>query len=248
MGSSAPELTPRVLRHDRWLVAGGLVLLVALGWWFLLRGAGMGDHMAMPGMAGMGAPPLGALVLMWWIMMAAMMLPSAAPAILLYARVRSQRSDAAVAATWTFLAGYLLVWLAFSILAALLQRSFADGAMRVAEPGWAAGLLIAVGIYQLTPLKQACLGRCRSPAAFISRYWRPGPLGALRLGLLHGAVCVGCCWLLMALLFIGGVMNFVWIVGLTVLVAAEKLVPRGDWLGRAAGVALIAWGLWRLLA
>lgn len=243
--SSAPDLTHRLLRHDRGLVAGGLILLVTLSWWFLLRGAGMDDHMAMPGMP---SPPLGALVLMWWAMMAAMMLPAAAPAILLYARVRSQRSDVRLATPATFLAGYLVVWLAFSLIAALLQRAFADQTMRLADPRWAAALLIAAGIYQLSPLKQACLGQCRSPAQFISRYWYPGQLGALRLGLLHGIFCLSCCWLLMALLFVGGIMNFAWVVGLSLIVGIEKLVPRGDWFGRAAGVALIAWGIWRLRA
>ena len=109
-------------------------------------------------------------------------------------------------------------------------------------------VMIAVGIYQLTPFKDACLGRCRSPAQFLSRHYRPGVLGALRLGLLHGAFCVGCCWLLMALLFVGGVMNLLWIAGLTLLVAAEKLLPRGEILARVSGVILIAWGIFRLVA
>jgi len=236
MGWSAPELTSRLLRHDRRLVAGGLVLLVALSWWFLLRGAGMGDHMAMPGMA---PPPRGALVVMWFVMMAAMMLPSAAPAILLYARVRTQRRDSGMAQPWTFLAGYLLVWFGFSVIAALLQREIGP----IGDSRWAGALLVAAGVYQLTPLKQACLGQCRSPASFISRHWRAGPLGAFRLGLLHGVFCLGCCWLLMALLFAGGVMNFAWVIALTMLVAIEKLVPRGDFIGRAAGIALVGWGL-----
>jgi predicted metal-binding membrane protein len=236
MGSSAPELTPRLLRHDRWLVGGGLVVLVALSWWFLLRGAGMDDHMAMPGMA---PPPFGALVLMWWVMMAAMMLPSASPAILLYARVRSQRRDSGMAQPWTFLAGYLLVWLGFSMAAALLQREIGS----IGDPRWAGVLLVAAGIYQLTPLKQACLGQCRSPASFISRHWRAGPLGALRLGLLHGGFCLGCCWLLMLLLFAGGVMNYLWVIALTVLVAIEKLIPKGELLASIAGVAMLGWGI-----
>jgi predicted metal-binding membrane protein len=104
------------------------------------------------------------------------------------------------------------------------------------------------GVYQLSPFKSACVSQCRSPAEFLSRYWRPGWDGAVRLGLRHGAYCLGCCWILMALLFVGGVMNLLWVVGLTLIVTAEKLLPRGDWFGRAAGAALIAWGVVRIAA
>jgi predicted metal-binding membrane protein len=110
-----------------------------------------------------------------------------------------------------------------------------------------AGVLAAAGLYQLSPLQGVCLSHCRSPAAFLSRYWRPGPLGAVRLGVLHGTYCLGCCWLLMALLFVGGVMNLAWIAALTLLVLAEKLLPGGPWVARAAGVALLAWGAATLL-
>jgi predicted metal-binding membrane protein len=221
-------------------------LLVFTSWWFLLTGAGL-DH----GMAGMvmAPPPLGALVLMWSLMMVAMMLPSAAPAILLYGRVRAIRGgDADVARSWVFLAGYLAVWLLFAIVAALAQSLLASPSMALDGEIAPAVLLIGAGLYQLSPLKSACLRQCRSPAQFISRHWRPGGTGALRLGILHGAYCVGCCWLLMALLFVGGVMNFAWIAALTLLIGIEKMVPRGELLGRAAGVALIGWGAWRLLA
>lgn len=243
--SSAPDLTSRLLRHDRLLVAGGLVLLIALSWAFLATGAGVAD--AMP-MAGTPPPPLLALVLMWWIMMAAMMLPSAAPTILLYARVRAQRGAAEIAAPWMFLFGYLLIWLAFSAIAAAIQREVAGPAMAIVDARAAGLLLMAVGIYQLTPLKSACLRQCQSPAAFLSRHWRAGSAGALRLGILHGAYCVGCCWLLMALLFVGGVMNFAWIAVIAIIVGVEKLAPHGEWLGRVAGLGLILWAGARLLA
>ena len=114
--------------------------------------------------------------------------------------------------------------------------------MTLASRDAAAGLLIAAGLYQLTPFKDACLSRCRSSAAFLSRHYAPGPSGAFRLGMLHGAYCVGCCWLLMGLLFVGGVMNLIWVAGLTILVAAEKLLPLGSWLARVAGIAMIIWG------
>ena len=239
MGSSAPDLTSRILRYERAIVVTGVALLALIGWWYIASGAGMDGNMA-----AMHAPPFGALVLMWWLMMVAMMLPSAVPAILLYARVRQMRgADAAIAQTWVFLAGYLAVWLLFSILAAAAQLLLAGPSMAI-KNGFAEGaLLIAAGAYQLSPLKNACLSRCRSPAQFLSRHWRPGWDGAVRLGILHGADCVGCCWMLMALLFVGGVMNLLWIVGLTLIVAAEKLLPRGEWFGRATGVALVAWGM-----
>ena len=245
--SFAPDPVSRVLRHERLIVAGGIALLVGASWWFLARGAGMADA-GMTAMPSMARPPFAALVLMWWLMMVAMMLPSAAPVVLLYARVRQMRGrDSAVARTWVFLLGYVAAWLAFSVAAAAAQHLLVGGAMVVVHPHAVSLLLVVAGAYQLSPLKSACLRECRSPAQFISRHWRPGPWGALRLGILHGAYCVGCCWLLMALLFVGGVMNFAWIAALTVIVGVEKLAPRGAWIGRAAGIALIVWGAARLL-
>jgi predicted metal-binding membrane protein len=187
---------------------------------------------------------------MWWTMMVAMMTPAAAPTVLLYARVHrhAQEGSEGLAPTGAFVAGYLLVWLGFSLAAVVahwgLQRS---GLLSTATMGsqskWlSGGVLIAAGLYQLSPLQGLCLRHCRSPAAFLSRHWRPGVAGAIRLGLLHGAYCVGCCWLLMALLFVGGVMNFVWIAALTLVVMAQKLLPGGAWVARAAGVLSIAWG------
>ena len=241
--SFAPDLTSRILRHERAIVAGGIALLVALCWWFLASGAGLDDGMAMHA----APPPFGALVVMWWLMMLAMMLPSAVPAILLYGRVRHMRGgDSAVAQTWVFLAGYLGVWLLFSTVAAIAQQLLTGPSMALDDPRLSGGVLIVAGAYQLSPLKSACLRQCRSPAQFISRHWRPGVSGSVRLGALHGAYCVGCCWMLMALLFVGGVMNFAWIAALTVMVGVEKLVPRGEWIGRAAGVALVVWGVLRI--
>jgi predicted metal-binding membrane protein len=248
MASSAPDLTSRILRHERLIVAAGIVALVALGWWFLVSGAGMAEGMAMAGMTAM-APPLAALVLMWWVMMAAMMLPSATPAILLYARVRHARSrDATIAGSWVFLAGYLAVWLLFALIAAVAQRLLTGASMaldnRIAE----GVVLVLAGLYQLSPLKAACLRQCRSPAQFLSRYWQPGVRGAVQLGLLHGAYCLGCCWVLMLLLFVGGVMNLLWVVALTLIVAVEKLVPQGERLAQILGIGLVLWGLGRIAA
>jgi predicted metal-binding membrane protein len=272
-----------LLRRDRAVTAAGLVVLCVLGWVWLLSGAGLGMDMgrmarlalfphervlamaSMPGMD-MPAPPpaawppaLFALTLaMWAAMMVAMMTPSAAPAILLYARVHRHgaaaggEAAARLAPTGVFAAGYFLLWLGFSVAATLVQWGLAQAGLSDPMAGsgsrlFSAGLLLAAGAYQLSPLQGACLSHCRSPAQFFARAWRPGPWGALRLGLLHGAYCVGCCWLVMALLFVGGVMNLAWIAALAVLVLAEKVAPAGRWMARAAGGLLIAWGVATLL-
>jgi predicted metal-binding membrane protein len=242
-----PDLISRILRHDRALVAATVVVLAGLGWWYIAAGAMSGSTpmAAMPA----HSQPIGALVVMWCLMMVAMMLPSAAPAILLYARVRAARSpDAAIGKTWLFLAGYLAIWLLFSVAAAFVQRALTGPSMSIDSRLAQGAVLIAVGAYQLSPLKSACVIQCRSPGQFISRHWRPGWDGAVRLGLRHGAYCLGCCWMLMSLLLVGGVMNVSWVVALTVLVAIEKLFPHGEWLGRAAGVALLMWGTAKVFA
>jgi predicted metal-binding membrane protein len=190
---------------------------------------------------------------MWAAMMVAMMTPSAAPAILLYGRVRAQAGTqgrgAGIAPAGAFVAGYLAVWLAFSFAAAALQWGLERGALLSplsmgSQSRWlSAAVLAATGAYQLSPLKNVCLTECRSPTGFLTRHWRPGTAGAVRLGVLHGAYCVGCCWVLMGLLFVGGVMNLAWIAALTVLVMAEKLLPGGPWVARGAGAILLLWAL-----
>ncbi|MGQ0533924.1 MAG: DUF2182 domain-containing protein [Caulobacteraceae bacterium] len=224
----------------------------------------MPEMEGMPGMEGMameGQPTpawsvatWGLLVAMWWVMMIAMMAPSATPTILLYARAYRHAAaqgtiESNLAPTGAFTAGYLLVWLAFSVAAASLQGVLvqvdlvSDMTMGSQSRWFSGGLLIAAGLYQLSPLKSLCLENCRSPTQFLTQHWRPGAAGAIRLGIIHGAYCVGCCWVLMALLFVGGVMNLIWIAALAVLVLAEKLAPGGPWLGRGIGVALVAWGV-----
>lgn len=191
-------------------------------------------------------------VAMWQTMMVAMMAPSATPTVLLYARVhrhaQGQGSVEGLAPTPAFLAGYLLVWLAFSVAAAALQWALERAGLVSAstlgsQSRWlSAAILVGAGLYQLSPLHKVCLNHCRSPATFLSRHWRPGATGAVRLGSQHGAYCVGCCWLLMALLFVGGVMNLAWIGALTLLVMAEKVFPGGRWVGAAGALVLLAWG------
>jgi predicted metal-binding membrane protein len=223
-----------------------------------MPGMAMGEGVsgAMPDMTMAAMAPIawtpGYAVLMffmWWIMMMAMMLPSAAPMILLFAMInRKQREKGApYVPTGMFAAGYVLVWGAFSLVAVTAQWGLArsglvSSTMASTSVLLGAGLLIAAGVYQLTPLKHACLRHCRSPIFFISHHWRPGDLGALRMGVEHGAFCTGCCWFLMALLFYGGVMNLFWIVGLALFVLLEKTIPTGHWLGRTTGALLIAWG------
>lgn len=271
MGSSAPEpdAAPALevlLRRDRLLIGAGLCVLVALAWLHTVAGAGMGmDAWQMtalvlfphadPGMAAAPWSPMLFLVVaaMWWTMMIAMMTPSAAPTILLFARVHrhAQRSGqlATPAPTAAFAAGYLMVWLGFSLAATGLQYALEAGGLLAmmgmgSRSRWlSAGVLMAAGLYQFSPLKDACLSACRSPADFLSRWWRPGAAGAFALGLRHGAVCLGCCWILMALLFVGGVMNLAWIAGLTVLVMAEKWLAPGRAVARVVGALLVLWGL-----
>ena len=186
---------------------------------------------------------------MWWIMMVAMMLPSATPMILLFAAVnRKQRNDGSpFVPTGIFAFGYLAVWGFFSLVAVAAQwglerTELLSSTMVGTSVVLGALLLIAAGVWQLTPLKQACLKHCRSPIQFLSQHWRKGRLGAFRMGVEHGAFCLGCCWFLMALLFYGGVMNLYWIVGLALFVLLEKILPFGHRLGGIAGLGLLAWG------
>lgn len=249
-GRTAAE---RILLHSPAVTVAGLAVLAGLAWLYLLTGAGIGSGEGMDTMAVQPAWPM--VAGMWFAMMVAMMLPSAAPTVLLYARAhRGSVPGKSPPPTAAFLGGYLACWLGFSLLAAAaqgwLEASAMASPMTMALHGREAraGVLVLAGLYQLSPLKDACLGKCRSPAQLLSRHYRPGIAGAARIGLLHGAYCVGCCWLLMALLFVGGVMNLAWVAALTLLVAAEKLIPGGAWIGRIAGVAMIGWGAALLLA
>jgi predicted metal-binding membrane protein len=186
---------------------------------------------------------------MWWVMMIAMMVPSAAPTILLFAAIKRRQAAAEnpVIASWLFLAGYLVIWAGFSVVAVsvqwgLEQSGLLSGMLASTSSMLAGIILLVAGLYQFTPIKRACLRYCQSPLLFLSSYWQPDGLGALRMGFRHGGYCVGCCWFLMALLFVVGVMNLVWIAAVAIYVAFEKLLPRSEWLSRAAGVVLIVAG------
>lgn len=250
MIAAAPALE-RVLRRDRALVLTVLAIVVMLAWVYLLLGAGL-DRGAMP--AGMGAMGwtlghAGMMLAMWVLMMAAMMLPSAAPTFLLFAAVcRKERAESdALGRTGAFGVAYLCVWAAFAVIATSVQWGL-DRLMllpgMVLGSGTIAGLLfVAAGIYQLLPLKRACLRHCRSPMEFLAGHWHAGAAGAFRMGFQHGTFCLGCCWVLMGLLFIGGLMNLLWIAGLALMVFVEKAAPAGPLAGRLIAFGLIVWGM-----
>ena len=256
--SSRTPLESLLLR-DRWLTGGALAITVGLCWAWLapmardmygsMKGASawmMTDRWDFTHWA--------LLFAMWVVMMAGMMLPSAAPTLLLYAGVirKSPEGERTGAHVYAFAGGYLLVWTAFSLVVTALQRLLAyllllSPMMEAQGRGLGGGLLIAAGFYQLTPFKRTCLQSCRSPAAFIARHWKRGVAGGFRLGVAHGLFCLGCCWALMLLLFVGGVMNLWWIGALTAFVLLEKLAPLGAQGGRISGLLIIALGLWNVV-
>ena len=218
--------------------------------------AAMGD-MAGPLLTAWTAADFLLMFLMWAVMMAAMMLPSAAPMLLAFAGVNRRRRESGhpFVPTAIFLGGYLLAWGGFSLAATLAQGGLHSAALLSPQMALAGVspilggiLLLAAGLFQWTPLKQACLHHCRTPMGFLTADWREGRGGALRMGLQHGGYCLGCCWALMGLLFVLGVMNLLWIFALSALVLAEKALPGGRWLGRLAGIGLLAWGAALILA
>jgi predicted metal-binding membrane protein len=193
---------------------------------------------------------VGARLVMWAVMMVAMMTPTAAPMTLVYAAVarKAAREGRAVAPTFVFVAGYLTVWALFSVAATaaqggLDQLALLSPMMVSVSPVLGGGLLIGAGVYELTPLKHACLAHCRAPAHFLSRHWRVGFAGSFRIGLVLGLYCLGCCWVLMGLLFVGGVMNLLWIAAIGVFILLEKAIPFGETGGRIVGAAMILVGL-----
>jgi predicted metal-binding membrane protein len=251
--------------RERALPGLALTALVVLAWWYLWQGAGTGmpawamtravlfPHSLpdMPGYMDTGWP---LVVAMWWVMMIAMMTPSVVPLVLLYRRVLAhhQASHAGLC-TATLLAGYLLTWLCFAFAATALQMALQPTGLLSDMMWWSrsavfsALLLAAAGLYQWSPWKHACLTQCRDPAQFLARHAKTGVLRAFRLGVRHGVYCVGCCALLMTLLFVGGIMNLVWIAALSVLVLSEKLLPAGPVVARWTGGVLIAWAIATLI-
>ena len=253
-----------VVKRDRLIIGAGLAFTGAVAWWYTIYEArrmnltGVCECLGMK----MGGPELGAwsagallpLFLMWAVMMLAMMLPSAAPMILTFASVarNRRRADRPYVPVAVFAAGYVVIWCAFSAIIAVAQWLLHRGAVLSAEMASASAvfagvLLLMAGVFQFTPLKKTCLTHCRAPLEFIMTRWREGWRGSFRMGIDHGAFCAGCCWALMALLFVLGVMNILWIAVLTIVVALEKMLPRAKWLSTATGVLLAGWGGWVLV-
>lgn len=241
------------LRRDRDVVAASLVVVVALAWIYIWRDAAAMGAMG-PGTSGMPyASAAGMLVpifLMWAIMMVGMMLPAASPTILLYGTLVRKNGErgTVLPAVWVFTSGYILVWTGFSLAIAVLQMllhqlALVTPMMVSASPELSAAILVCAGIYQWSPLKQSCLRKCRNPMEFFITRWRPSALGAFRMGVEHGTYCVGCCWMLMTLLFVAGVMNLFWVVLITGLVLAEKVLPLRRITSGIASIVLLLCGL-----
>ena len=245
----------RLPRRDRIAILSALIGVTVLSWTYLIRMATQMDMSAMmpAAMLEIHAWAAGDFVfmfVMWAVMMVGMMVPTAIPMTLVYAAVarKAAGQGTTLAPAAVFLSGYIAMWTIFSAGATFAQWVLDQAAllspMLVSSSPWlGAGLLIAAGMYQMTPAKEACLRHCRSPAHFISEHWRPGWAGAFRMGLEHGVFCLGCCWALMGLLFFGGVMNLLWIAAITLFVLIEKVLPFGARSGRFAGIAMIAGGL-----
>ena len=267
---SLATFTETVLRRDRTVVLTGLGLIVLLSWAYLIylawgmsnmmvlsqssMGMEMGMEMAMPTVQPWGAVDYWLMFVMWAVMMAAMMTPSAAPMVLTYTRINRQQQAnlKPVLGTAVFFFGYLLIWTLFSAVATLAQgglhaATLLSPMMETTSPVLGGIILIAAGVFQFTPLKQACLSHCRTPLGYFMTEWREGKWGALVMGVRHGAFCVGCCWLIMALLFVAGVMNLFWIAVIAAYVLLEKVLPHGHKVSWAFGVLMIGWGLWLIV-
>ena len=249
----------RLPHRDRITILSALIGVCAIAWVYVLY-----LWAKMPGMEGMGSVVLMRvqswtvldfvfMSAMWVVMMAGMMLPSATPMTLLYAGMvrKAERQGTPMAPITLFVVGYIAMWGVFSLGATFVQWVLHEAAMlspmmKTKNPILGAGLFIVAGVYQLTPWKAVCLDHCRSPVHFLSEHWRPGAYGAFRLGLHHGAFCLGCCWALMGLLFVGGVMNLLWIAAITIFVLLEKVLPVNSGstrLGWFAGIGLILSGV-----
>ena len=251
-----------LLKRDRVIVIAGVVAVVAIAWGYTIylaqTNAAMGMSMGLA--AGNVRPWTGVdfslMYLMWAVMMVAMMVPSAAPMILLFATVNRRRREQSgpFVSTGVFLSGYLVVWTGFALVATLgnwglHQASLLTSMMGGTSSGYLGGaLLLTAGIFQWSQLKYVCLTHCRSPLSFLMSDWKDGTGGAFKMGLKHGRYCLGCCWILMALLFVLGVMNLVWIAALAAFVLAEKVIPAGTKISKITGGLLVAWGSWAVLA
>ena len=256
------ELLTGLLRHRRAIVLGALATVTAAAWAYLLLGGAietemmdMGGGQMMPMLPAWSPTYALAISVMWWVMMVAMMLPTAAPTVLLVTSLawdRLANPNLVPPAALLFASGYLLVWCGFSLSATLLQWGLDNAGLLSEKMAFAnafltSTVLIAAGVYQWTSLKDACLRHCRSPSEFLFRHLRLGLLGAVGTGVRHGLFCLGCCWMLMALLFVGGLMSLAWVGAIALFVLVEKTMPWGDRMSRFSGVLLILWGVANLV-
>ncbi len=252
------EIPPEVVfKRDRIIVISGIAGVSALSWAYIIylaksvKDMGIGTEISMPQMQSWGAMEFALMFVMWTVMMVAMMVPSAAPMLLQFATINRKRREqrGPFVPTGVFLAGYLAAWACYSAFATLGQWAIHTAAllspmMVKSSPILGGVLLVAAGIFQLTPLKYACLARCRSPLGFLLNEWREGARGALVMGLRNGNYCVVCCWALMSLMFVVGVMSPIWMAIIAAFVLVEKVAPGGYWVSRVSGFLLMGWGAW----
>jgi predicted metal-binding membrane protein len=244
-----------ILRRERLIIGGCLAATVLVAWSYLLHLKGTMSDMDMPDMVmpelhEWGTTTVLLLFAMWVVMMVAMMVPSASPMLLAFLTVNNRRHATArpLVPVSIFLLGYLAIWTVYSAAATLAQwwlhkAALLSPTMATTSPFLSGGLLLAAGVFQWTPLKRSCLKGCRSPLSFLMSEWRDGAAGAFVMGLRHGSYCLGCCWMLMALLFVVGVMNLFWVALIALFVMAEKMLVRGQLLGHLAGVLLVTAGI-----
>ena len=251
-----------LLKRDRFIIMGGLFFITLLSWLYIIYLYNQMTYMdmnalffAMPMTPTWTATDFTLLFLMWVVMMIAMMTPSVAPLILIFATVNRQRKlqERPFVNSAYLAAGYFLIWTAFSLAATALQWWLQQIALlnpdMIVTSRLLAGItLIAAGIFQFTPLKQTCLKHCRTPLSFILQRWKEGKLGALKMGIENGYYCLGCCWMLMVLLFVVGIMNILWIALIALFVLVEKISPQTKWIPYAAGIILIGYGLFILVS
>ena len=254
-----PSLARSAQRQDRVVILAGLAALAIPAWYYTIRGAWDMYHMAqapnmwMPHGGPWSLTEFWLLFAMWAVMMAAMMLPSITPLTLTFASAsRGCDECQPYAATTWFVSGYLVAWTLFSAVAtvaqyALHQASILSPMMTSRSPVFGAVLLCVAGVFQLAPWKHVCLGHCRSSNDMVRGCIKPGHETAFRMGFEHGVCCMGCCWALMALLFVTGVMDLTWVTALATLVLLERLMPGGPWLARISGVGFLAWGVYLAL-
>ena len=245
-----------LLKKDKIIIISGIVIITVLSWFYLfylafdMQSMNMADEMAMPRISKWNPVEFLLMYIMWFVMMIGMMIPSASPMILVFAAVNRKRKekDRPYVPTFVFMLGYLAIWALFSLFATgaqfyLVEYGLLGHSMKSTSSIFGGIILLAAGIFQWTPLKNVCLDHCRSPLDFIMNKWREGYKGAFLMGIKHGTFCLGCCWVLMLILFVTGVMNLFWVAVIAIFVLIEKVSKNGLLIGRISGLLLILYGL-----